>query len=70
MEDNIHFKYEVTQDFWKRFHVPSGQFTTVCVDCQYYSCHKSCGYHDNDDIKHCSAMDSQGYCKCCIGKWR
>eukprot|EP00466_Bigelowiella_natans_P011983 jgi/Bigna1/43471/e_gw1.79.1.1 len=68
-------KIDENADFIIRVEVPSfkkidisgrGVHTTTCLVCNY-TCHNDCHFSDNNDKKHCCAMDG-GFCTVCPGK--
>lgn len=39
--------------------LPVGSHTTTCMNCNW-TCHRGCGYADNEEKAHCCAMGGNG----------
>ena len=63
---NKDFTYMATEHHTDKETLPSGTYVTNCMKCNR-TCHNDCAYSDDKDKKNCSAMDSKGYCKVCVG---
>lgn len=62
LEANKDFDFFIDVPKFRKF--PESSFTTTCLTCTF-TCHKSCVYSDDDDKKHCCAMNGTGYCTVC-----
>ena len=68
---NKDFKYKVEVTKQRKIDLPTGQYTTNCLVCNF-TCHDNCAYPDDDDKYRCSAMDNGGIenakCRICPKK--
>ena len=64
IEQNKDFIIKVTVPKQRKVDTPPGRYTTNCLSCNY-TCHDNCAYANNEDKKHCCAMDGSGNCKVC-----
>lgn len=60
---NQNFKFTVQQEKRVQVKLPTGQYTTNCLACNY-TCHFPCGIPRNEDKSGCAAM-SNGSCREC-----
>ncbi|XP_071347812.1 uncharacterized protein [Trachinotus anak] len=68
---NENFEFEVTVTKAVQIDLSgTGKYITSCLKC-HFTCHEDCPY-ENEDIKCCPAMGSNGHCTECPGKchWR
>ena len=68
---NKDFTYSVTITKQKKVDLPTGQYVTNCLTCNF-TCHKRCAFNNNEDKYRCSAMDGKGIteasCRICPQK--
>ena len=64
MEGNRNYEASVTEVQ----ELPRGHYVTNCGRCNV-TCHDNCAYGDGESKKHCSAMNSDGYCTVCSCHW-
>lgn len=68
MKDNQNFEYEVNEIKQEMIHLPKGQNTTICLECNF-TCHENCSIADDKEKSRCRAMDEKtGCCKICFGR--
>lgn len=68
MKDNQNFEYEVDEIKQKIIHLPKGQHTTNCLQCNF-TCHENCSIADDKEKSRCQAMDEKtGCCNICSGR--
>jgi len=67
LETSKSFTYIVKEDKTEARTLPSGVYVTNCLTCNR-TCHYGCAFANDDDKKHCCAMDSSGNCMHCAGK--
>ncbi|XP_060589819.1 uncharacterized protein LOC132745006 isoform X3 [Ruditapes philippinarum] len=64
IEENSDFTYTVSETEQKQIDLPKGKHVTNCLNC-HMTCHNDCAYANDEDKKHCCAMDSNGNCTQC-----
>ena len=67
MKGSENYEKEITTTVKECRDLPTGAYTTTCMQCNY-TCHDRCIYANDGDKKHCSAMSSSGYCKVCTNR--
>lgn len=64
IKDSENFTKVIKVPSTEKIDLPQGRHTTTCLICNL-TCHKNCYYANNEDKKHCCAMDGNGNCRRC-----